>query len=88
MAELKVRKRDGRLQDFDRTKIANSIAKAGGLPGQAEEIAVQIENWVAGAATAGVIDSSAIRARAIELLQRTNPQAAETFEQYRKPSQL
>jgi transcriptional regulator NrdR family protein len=88
MDGLKVRKRDGRLQDFDRTKIATSIAKAGGLPEQAEEIAAQVESWVAGVATGRVVDSSAIRAKIIELLRRTNPEAAETFEQYRKPSQL
>jgi transcriptional regulator NrdR family protein len=84
MDGLKVRKRNGGLQDFDRQKIANSIAKAGGLLEQAEDIAVQVENWAQGTAVDNVIASSAIRTKVLELLRISNPEAAEGYEQYRK----
>jgi 2-phosphoglycerate kinase len=86
MDGLKVRKRNGHLQDFDHQKIANSIAKAGGLPEQAEDIAVQVENWAQGTAVDRMVPSSEIRNKVLELLRISNPEAAKSYEQYRKLS--
>lgn len=86
MAEIKVKKRNGSLQEFDRNKIESSIAKAGGTPEGAGKISVEVENWVSGAAVDGVISSLQIREKVLELLRVANPEVAKTFEEYRKPT--
>jgi len=84
MAELKIRKRDGRTQDFNRDKIVVSIAKAGGTTEQAEEIAVEVENWASNISPDGIVTSRQIREKTLELLRLVNPEAAESFEEYYK----
>jgi len=83
---LKVQKKDGSLEDFDRNKIINGIVKSGGTPEQAENIAGQIEAWAAGAAVNGVIKTLDIRSKLLELLGEVNPAAKANFESYRKPA--
>lgn len=83
---VQVKKRDGRLEDFDRTKIVNGLLKAGADSKEAENIAGQIESWSFSAAKDGIIGSSEIKAKAIELVQPMNPKAAAAFQAYQKPS--
>lgn len=84
MAEIKVKKRNGSLQEFDRNKIESSIAKAGGTPEEAGRVSVEVESWVPSAAVDGVISSLQIREKVLELLRTPNPEVAKTFEEYRK----
>ncbi len=88
MAELKVRKRDGRLQDFSREKIAVSVAKAGGTREQAGKIAVEVENWASNISPDGVVTSLQIREKTLELLRPVDPEAAESFEEYHKEKEV
>jgi len=81
---IKMEKKDGRLEDFDRNKISGGVAKSGASPAEAESIANQIETWAQSAAVDGVVKSSAIRTKVLELLRSVNPEAAATFEAYKK----
>ena len=81
---IKVKKKDGRLEGFDRTKISGGVIKSGVSSEEAEKITAQIETWVQSAAVDGIIKSSDIRIKALELLRLVNPKAATTFEAYRK----
>lgn len=84
MAELQVRKKDGRLELFDRKKMTTGIQLAGSSPEEAEGITSQVEGWAQSAAIDGVISSSELRTKVLELLRAANPTAATTFEQFRK----
>lgn len=84
MAEIKVEKRDGQLEEFDRIKVRTSLVKAGALPEEAENITTQIETWAQTSAVNGVIKSSGLRAKVLELLRSASPKTAVRFEKYRK----
>ncbi|MGB9706873.1 MAG: ATP cone domain-containing protein [Microgenomates group bacterium] len=83
---VKVQKKDGRLEDFDRNKVVAGVIKSGATPEQAEEVARQVEVWVPTAAVNGVIHSGAIREKVLEVLRAVNPTAAASFESYQKPA--
>jgi len=82
--EIKVRKKDGQLEPFDRSKIVNGLVKSGASSEEAESIASQIETWAQAAAADGVVDSSDIKAKLLELLETANPEAAASFRAYKK----
>lgn len=81
---IKVRKKDGRLEDFDRNKITDGIIKSGATQEQVENIARQVETWIQDAATNGVVDSNSIKGKVLELLRPANREAADKFEAYKK----
>jgi len=83
---VKVQKKDGRLEDFDRNKVINGVIKSGATPEQAEEVVRQVEMWLPTAAVGGVISSTTIRMKVLEVLRGLNPNVAASFEAYRKPS--
>ncbi|MDO8504121.1 MAG: ATP cone domain-containing protein [bacterium] len=82
---LKVEKKDGTQEDFDRNKVASGIVKSGAASDVAENVASQVESWAGGAAVAGVIRAADIRAKVLELLRAANPEIATSFEMYQKP---
>ncbi|MBN2016364.1 hypothetical protein JW766_06075 [Candidatus Dojkabacteria bacterium] len=84
MTDLKVEKKDGRLESFDRNKVVSSATKAGASNEQSESIASQIETWAYETAVDSVIKTSSIREKVLELLRPMNPQAATAFETYIK----
>ena len=84
MADIKVQKKDGTLQDFDRSKVISGVVKAGVSIDQAGSVASQVETWVQGATVDGVVKSNDIRAKVLEILQSTSPAAAAKFGAYRK----
>lgn len=81
---MQVKKKDGRLEDFDREKVARGVVAAGASPETANMIATEVENWAGGAATEGAIATTEIRGKVLELLRLKDPAAATSFEQYRK----
>ena len=81
---IKVEKKDGRLEDFNRHKISGGVVKSGASPEEAENIATQVETWAQSAAVGGVVQSNNIRAKVLGLLQSVNPEAAAAFETYKK----
>jgi len=81
---LKVQKKDGTLEDFDRNKILNGLLKSGSTPEEAESLTTQVESWVSGTAVNETINSTDIRTKVLELLKTVNPTAAGNFENYKK----
>lgn len=82
---VKVEKKDGSFQDFDKSKIISAVSAAGGTMVEADGIGQQIDDWVKTiAATGGVVKSADIRLKVIELLKVTNDAAAATFEGFQK----
>jgi len=81
---MKVQKKDGRMEDFDRTKIMNGIMKSGGTPEEAENVTKQIESWIPTVAVNGVVKTSDIRMKLLEILKAANPAVGAAFEAYKK----
>lgn len=81
---IKVQKKDGQLEDFDRSKIFGGVIKSGGTPEEAENVTKQVEVWVQTAAVGGMIKTSEIKTKLLELLRPLNTQAAFAFEAYKK----
>jgi transcriptional regulator NrdR family protein len=84
--DIKVKKKDGRIEAFDQNKIKNGLVKSGALPDQVIKVTADVEAWASTAAVEGVIGTMEIRSKVIELLRAVNPQAAADFEAYRKPA--
>ncbi|MFH1547338.1 MAG: ATP cone domain-containing protein, partial [bacterium] len=79
-----VRKKDGTIEPFLRDKIYNGVVKSGGTPDQAEKITAEIEKWAPTVATDGIVNTSDIRMKVLEMLKTENPAAAEQYETFRK----
>lgn len=84
MGDIKIQKKDGTFQAFDRGKVNGGAVKAGASFDQAESVASQVETWVQSAAVNGVVKSADIRTKIVELLQSVNPEASAKFGAYRK----
>lgn len=85
MIDLKVQKKNGSIENFDRMKIKGGILRSGGTEEEAEDITKQIEAWAVGAATNGIISALDIKTKLVELLGSLNPEAKSAFENYKKP---
>jgi len=83
--EVKVKKKDGILEDFNRSKIINGLLKSGATAQEAESLAGQVETWAQTTAVGGVVEAGAIRGEVLRLLRTANPGAAANFEAYKKP---
>lgn len=81
----KVQKKDGRIEDFDRSKVLNGVVKSGASFDEAEIVTSGIEQWLPTVAKEGVITTTEIRTKVLEILREVNPQAAKNFENYQKP---
>lgn len=84
MSRLQVEKRDGRLEEFDRTKIVRAVTAAGLSASDAEALASEVETWATEVAEEGVISSLKIRNRVADLLQERETEAADRYQEYRK----
>lgn len=82
---MQVQKKDGSLEEFDRSKVSGGVVKAGATLDQAETIATQVEAWARESAVDGIIRANEVRTKVLELLRATNPEAGATFEAYKKP---
>lgn len=81
-----VRKKDGQVQDFDRTKITSGVVNAGATPEEAERVAVEVENWLPTVVTEGIVEAAALRDKVLEVLGMVNPTVAGVFGAYQKPA--
>lgn len=81
----KVQKKDGAIEDYDRSKIVGGIIKAGGTQEEAEKVADLLEAWFPEVAKENVVSSMDIRVKGLELLKTVNPDVAASFETYKKP---
>ena len=81
---MQVRKRDGRLEEFDRGKIYSGVVAAGLSEDGAESLASEVETWASTAAEEGVVSVFKVRDKVLELLRARDPEAAINFEEYKK----
>lgn len=84
MTDIQVQKRDGSIEDFARTKVVGSLLLAGASPDQARSISGQIETWARTQSLEGKIKTSKIREKVLSLLRDDNPEAAKSYEGYKK----
>lgn len=81
---IKVEKRDGTLEDFDRNKVSGGLVGAGVTSEDAERIAEDVESWIQELAVNGVVKASDIKLKVLDLLRPVNPEIANRFENYHK----
>ena len=87
MAELKVKKKDGRTEDYSEEKIKSSLMKAGMQSKEnIEKIASTVTNFVKEKAEKGAVETSKIRGKVLEQMRALNSGAATKFENFTKPS--
>ena len=82
--DLKVEKKDGRTEKFDRTKVLGSMLMAGSSALKAKEATKQVEKWAQENAKDSVISTSQIRIKVLQLLRDDEPDVADAFERYKK----
>jgi transcriptional regulator NrdR family protein len=85
LAEFKVEKKDGSLEEFDQNKLGASMMKAGASDQEATHVAGQVVAWAPSVAVNGVVRANDLRTKVLALLQQVNPEAAATFQAYKKP---
>lgn len=76
---MKVKKRDGKLENFDKSKIIRSCKKVGVKEGLAKDIANIVETEIYDGIT-----TTEIRAFVLKELERKDSKAAINFRNYRK----
>jgi 2-phosphoglycerate kinase len=79
---VQVRKRDGRLEDYNRQKLYQSVIAAGLSETEADSVADQITNWVQ--QSDEVVSTQQIRDRVIQFLEINNPEVSEKYKSYKK----
>ena len=78
---MKVRRRNGKREDFVREKIVVAVFKAGGSIRRARRVAQQVERKLSGNS---VVTSERIREEVLERLRRRDPKAYRGWLAYRK----
>jgi polyhydroxyalkanoate synthesis regulator phasin len=76
----KVRRRDGRLVDFDTSNVSAGVAKAGASVKEAVQVAKEVSKRIAKRAEISADELSKIVA---DVLRKVNMTAAEEFVRYR-----
>jgi len=82
---FKVQKRDGTVEDFDRKKVLNAVTSAGGSPEDGQKVLADVEAWLLTVAKGGMVKSVDLRTKGLEILNQVNPDAAKSFESFKKP---
>lgn len=77
---LRVQKKNGQIEDFDKTKIARVLGRVGVGPDEAQKVADGVEAW-AQAAGAEPVKTSDIRNKVLELV---SPKAKSAYEEFEK----
>ena len=85
MSEIKVKKRDGKVEAWDYDKVLASIGKSMVPLKKAETVAMSVEKWLKKAAVKGVVTSTEVRDRVIEVLREVDSVAADNYQAYKKP---
>jgi hypothetical protein len=83
---MKVQKKDGRIEDFDRLKVKNGILSSGATEEQAESATQEIERWAASTGINGIVRTPDLKAKLLEVLGGVNPNAKTSFENFKKTS--
>ncbi len=84
---MKVKKKNGSVEDFNREKLMNSLRKAGMESKEnVEKVATEVTNFVREKAKQGTVETSRIRGKVLEQMRAVNEGAAEKFKSFVKPS--
>jgi len=81
---LKVQKNDGRIEDYDRSKLTRGLISAGASVEDVDSLKAKIEEWLPTVTVNGVVKSIDLRTKVLEILREINPKVAESFEAYKK----
>lgn len=81
---IKVLKRDGTLEDFDRNKVSGGLVGAGLTSEDAETIAEEVESWAQETAVEEIVKASDVKIKVLELLRLKDHYIANRFENYHK----
>lgn len=81
---VKIQKKDGSQEEYDRNKLVSSCMKAGAGHSEAEQVASQVETWLSNLDQVSV-KSEDLRNKVYGALRSLNPSVAATFEAFRKP---
>lgn len=82
---LKVKKRDGKVEDFSREKLLKSLRKAGMVSKEKmEKIADTVTMFVKEAGKQGAVETSKIKGRVIGQMRTINSAAADKFAGFKK----
>lgn len=79
-----VQKKNGKIENFDRNKILAGIIASGGTMEDAQRVTVEVETWLPSMVVNGVIRSTDIRKKGLEVFRNVNPEAADKFDSYQK----
>lgn len=79
-----VLKRGGGTEDWDHAKVLSSITAAGVPAEQAEKIVMELEAWATAEGANGPVLSGAIRAKAMQALEASDPAAATAYGAWKK----
>ena len=79
----KIQKKDGNLENYDRTKLLLSMIRAQATPDQAEQALSQVESWLT-SQQAEFITTGDLHNKVAEVLKSFAPHAAQGYEIYRK----
>lgn len=85
MSDLKVRKRDGKVEIWNYDKVLASIGKSMIPLKKAEAVASAVEKWAEKSAGKGVVSSDEVRDKVIEILKEIDSVAADNYQVYKKP---
>jgi transcriptional regulator NrdR family protein len=77
-------KKDGRVVDFDQSKIISGIIRAGGSPTDAQAIIANIQTWLPTVAVNNVVKAADMRTKVLAELQIINPTVAASFAAFKK----
>jgi 2-phosphoglycerate kinase len=80
---VKIKKRDGSTEDYDRKKFLNSLIRAQLTPDQAQNVLGRVENWLL-SDNQQIITSSQLRDKTLEFIEAINKDAAHAYRIYRK----
>lgn len=81
----KVLKKDGSIQDFDWNKVITGMLNSGASQEEAERVASGVEMWLSTAVDDGIVKSNDLHLKVLETLRSINTEAAQRFEDFKKP---
>jgi len=85
MTELKVKKKNGKIEDFKVEKIVASLKKAGMKSNEnIEKIKNSVISFVKERAKQGAVETTKIRGKVLEQMRQMNSEVASKFENFSK----
>lgn len=85
MTELKVKKKNGKIEDFKVEKLVSSLKKAGMKSNEnIEKIKNSVTSFVKEKAEQGAVETTRIRGKVLEQMRQMNSEVASKFENFSK----